>query len=276
MTMSSAPPSAPPSAPTSAPGAQPLLSARGLVRRHDDVLAVAGVDLDVAEGERVGLLGPSGAGKSTLLRLLLRLDDVDDGRVFFCGDDVTHARGRALLPLRRAVQVVFQDPSSSLAPFRRVGAVVDEGLRIHGVPPRERAARVATLLDEVGLDASLVSRLPAELSSGQRQRVALARALALEPRVLLLDEPFASLDVVAAAGVVNLLSSLSATRGLAWVLCCHDLAVVAHLCTRALVLHEGRCVEAGPVEALLREPFHDVTRALVEAHRRARGGPLPR
>jgi ABC-type glutathione transport system ATPase component len=252
---------------------EPVLSARGLCRSYGAFRAVDDVSLEVGSGERLGLVGESGSGKSTVLRLLLRLEDADAGRVHFDGDDVSAKKGRDLLPFRRAVQVVFQDPSSALNPRMRVGDLVAEGLIIHGLHAERREARVRELLAEVGLDDErLIQRRPTELSGGQKQRVGLARALAVEPRVLLLDEPVSALDVSVQAQVINLLAALSAKRGLAMIFVAHDLHVVAHLCERIAVMHNGRIVESGPTTALMEAPQQAYTQALLAAipTRRAR------
>jgi oligopeptide/dipeptide ABC transporter ATP-binding protein len=251
----------------------PLLSGRGLRKTwtaHDGtVVAIEDVDIDVADGERVAVVGESGAGKSTLLRLLVRLQDVDAGRIEFDGDDMTAKRGSALLAFRRAVQIVFADPSASLHPLWSVGTVVEEGLRIHGLHPDGRGARVAAVLDSVGLDADLLKHRTRSLSGGQRQRVALARALVMEPRLLLLDEPTAALDAGAVARCVKLLLELSTNNGTGLLFVTHDLHVVRHLATRMLVLFRGRVVEEGPVEAVWSSARHPYTQALLAAQPRA-------
>jgi ABC-type glutathione transport system ATPase component len=249
----------------------PLLEGQGLVRSYGGVRAVNDVSLAVSAGQRLGLVGESGSGKSTVLRLLLRLEDVDDGRVRFNGDDVTAVAGPALLPFRRAVQVVFQDPASALNPRMRVRELVAEGLIIHDLHPDDRDGRVLALLTEVGLsDERLLDRRPAELSGGQKQRVGLARALAVEPRVLLLDEPVSALDVSVQAQVINLLAELSRTRGLAMIFVAHDLHVVAHLCEHIAVMHQGVVVESGATEAIMTSPQAAYTQALLAAIPRRR------
>ena len=248
---------------------QPLFVATGLVRRFpgpgQGTVAVDHVDVVIGAGERVGLVGESGSGKSTLGRLLLRLDDPDEGTIVFDGDDLTGKSGRALLPFRRAAQVVFQDPSTALNPRMSVADLVAEGLIIHNLHSQDRAARVRALLGEVGLDDSLLQRRPHELSGGQKQRVGIARALAVEPRFLLLDEPVSALDVSVQAQIVNLLAELSRSRGLTILFVAHDLHVVRHLCDRVLVMYRGRVVEEGPTEALFEAPLHPYTRALLGA-----------
>ena len=256
--------------------ATPLLWGTKLVRTFVDrgvtTRAVDSVSISIGRGERVGLVGESGSGKSTLGRLLLRLAAADSGRVVHDGVDVTALRGRALLPVRRACQVVFQDPASALNPHLSIEAVVGEGLEIHGLHSENRRARVEALLDEVGLDRGLLSRRAHELSGGQKQRVGLARALAVEPSFLLLDEPVSALDVSVQAQVINLLSSLSSTRGLAMLFVSHDLHIVRHLCERTCVMYRGEIVEAAATETLFSSPQHPYTQALINAvpgrHRR--------
>jgi ABC-type glutathione transport system ATPase component len=242
-----------------------LLQAQGLTKRYGGSVVVDGVDVDVNAGERVGIVGESGSGKSTLLRLLLRLEDVDAGRVVFDGVDITRLRGRALLPVRRQLQVVFQDPASSLHPRHTVEQIVAEGLVIHGLHAERRRARVAELLDAVGLAADLMGRRARELSGGQKQRVGIARALAVEPRCLLLDEPVSALDVSVQAQIVNLLADLARERSLAVLFVAHDLHVVRHLCERVLVMQQGRVVEAGAVDDVFARPQHPYTQALLAA-----------
>lgn len=242
-----------------------LLQGVGLTKRYGANVVVDGVNVDVNAGERVGVVGESGSGKSTLLRLLLRLEDVDAGRVVFDGADITRVRGRALLPVRRQLQVVFQDPASSLHPRHTVEQIVAEGLVIHGLHAARRGARVAELLETVGLAADLAGRRARELSGGQRQRVGIARALAVEPRCLLLDEPVSALDVSVQAQIVNLLADLARDRGLAVLFVAHDLHVVRHLCERVLVMQRGRVVEAGAVDDVFSRPQHPYTQALLAA-----------
>ena len=247
----------------------PLLAGTNLVRTFADrgvtTRAVDDVSIAIARGERVGLVGESGSGKSTLGRLLLRLADADSGRIVHDGVDVTGVRGRALLPFRRACQVVFQDPASALNPRLSIEAIVGEGLEIHALHADDRRARIEALLDEVGLDRSLLNRHPHELSGGQKQRVGLARALAVEPSFLLLDEPVSALDVSVQAQVINLLSSLSTTRGLAMLFVSHDLHIVRHLCERTCVMYRGQIVESASTETLFSSPQHPYTQALLDA-----------
>lgn len=249
---------------------QPIIEGRGLIKYFQGrggvrTVAVDNVDIAVAVGERVGLVGESGSGKSTLGRLLLRLQDVDDGSVWFAGSDITKTTARALLPVRRQLQIVFQDPASSLNPRLSVEQLVAEGLIIHRLHRESRRERVLQLLDEVGLDAALIARRPHELSGGQKQRVGIARALAVEPRFLLLDEPVSALDVSVQAQIVNLLQSLSTTKHLAMLFIAHDLHVVRHLCERVMVMHQGKIVEAGPTAQVFDSPQHPYTQALLAA-----------
>ncbi|WP_051045323.1 ABC transporter ATP-binding protein [Tistrella mobilis] len=246
-----------------------MIEVQGLTVRFQGLAAVDQVSLSVARGEAVGVVGESGSGKSTLLRAIAGLLSPDGGRVMFDGRPVVTA-GRQSLADRRArarlMQMVFQDPSTALHPRHTVDRILAEPLVIHGVGEVER--RIAAAMAAVGLDASLRFRFPHQLSGGQRQRVAIARALILEPRVLLLDEPTSALDVSVQAEVLNLLDRLRADHGLTLLMVGHDLAVVAHLCTRALVMHRGRAVEeltrADIHGAKARDPY---TQALLAAAR---------
>jgi oligopeptide/dipeptide ABC transporter ATP-binding protein len=257
-------------------GASPLLEVRGLAVAYGTTRALGGVDFDLARGETLALVGESGSGKSTLARALAGLVPAAAGTARFDGVDLLRLRPRAFRPLRRRLQLVFQDPSSSLDPRLRVGAIVAEPLAIHrSVPRGGRAAKVAELLAQVGLAPDLAERWPHQLSGGERQRVGLARALALEPELLLLDEPVSSLDVSVQAQVLNLLAALRAERGLSYLLIAHHLGVVRQLAHRVAVLFAGRLVEEAPVEALFAAPLHPYTRALLAAAPRPVAGQLP-
>lgn len=240
--------------------------------------AVRGVSLGLARGETLGLVGESGCGKSTLARALLGLERLAAGSVHFDGAALQGASPATLRALRRRFQPVFQDPGSALDPRMSVGASIAEPLGIHRVGTRaERRRRVAALLEAVQLPQELAARLPAELSSGQRQRVALARALALEPELLLLDEPVSALDVSVQAQLLNLLAALKRARGLTLLFISHDLDVVAWLADRVAVMYAGRLVEVGAVADVVERPRHPYTRALLDARpgRQPSGAPLP-
>ena len=235
-------------------------------RRVGMVRAVDGVDLELLEGETLALVGESGSGKSTLLREILNLSPPDEGRISVLGADVAGLRGRAARKaLRRDLQVVFQDPTGSLDPRMSVFDLIAEPLEVFDVPSVEHTARVDALLGLVGLEPGHAARFPQQLSGGQRQRVGIARALALEPRVLLLDEPVSALDVSVRAGVINLLQELKSTLDLSYLFVAHDLALVRHVADRVAVMNRGRIVETGDVERVYENPAHPVTRALLAA-----------
>ncbi len=239
---------------------------RGLFARGAAVQAVTDVTLDVARGEAVGLVGESGSGKSTIGRLLLGLLVPSSGRVLVDGIELARANAAELRRLRRRTQLVFQDPYSSLDPRRTVGAQVMDGLRIHRiVPAAQRRARVAALLDQVGLSPEHADRYPHEFSGGQRQRIGIARALATGPDFLVADEPVSSLDVSVQAQVLALLADLRARLGLAMLFISHDLPVVRSLCDRVVVLYLGRVMEEGSVKRVFEQPRHPYTRALLSA-----------
>jgi len=250
---------------------------RGLLRRVvGEVRAVDGVSLAVREGETLGLVGESGSGKSTIGLALLRMQAAT-GRVSFAGQDITHLSQSQLRPLRRAMQIVFQDPYGSLSPRMSMGEIVAEGLRVHEprLGPNERAARVAAALDEVGLPADAAGRYPHEFSGGQRQRVAIARAIVLTPRLLVLDEPTSALDRSVQAQIVELLRTLQTRHGLAYLFISHDLAVVRALAHRVVVLRAGRVVEEGPADELFAHPREPYTAALMAAAFHALAPKLP-
>jgi oligopeptide/dipeptide ABC transporter ATP-binding protein len=226
--------------------------------------ALSGVSFDLDRGETLGIVGESGCGKSTLARLLVRLEEPSRGRVEFDGIDLTALRGSRLRAQRRRIQMVFQDPYSSLNPRQTVGDAVGEVLRVHELARGRdgRRRRVAEILSTVGLSNVHAERYPHELSGGQRQRVSIARALAADPAVLILDEPVSALDVSVRAEVMNLLVRLRDELGLSYVFISHDLAMVRHISTRIAVMYLGRVVELGPWDAVLDEPLHPYTVAL--------------
>ena len=234
---------------------------RGHVRAVDDV------SLTVAAGETVGLVGESGCGKTTLGRAVIRLVEPTGGTIRFEGEDLTRLRGAALRAKRRHFQMIFQDPFSSLNPRLTVGESIGEALDLHRLTPTREARRqrIGELLAGVGLDAAHAERFPHEFSGGQRQRIGIARALAVEPRLIVCDEPVSALDVSVQAQVVNLLQDLQRDRGLAYLFISHDLAVVEHLSHRIVVMYLGRIVEVGPAKELCRTPRHPYTRALISA-----------
>lgn len=245
-----------------------LLSVRGLVKRYGraPVAAVDGISFDVAAGETLALVGESGCGKSTTARLAMRLLEPTAGQVLFDGQDITRLGGAALRRVRRRMQMVFQDPFASLNPRMTVQAIVAEPLVVHGVgTAATRRDRVATLLDLVGLSPSQAGRYPHEFSGGQRQRIGIARALAVEPALVVCDEPVSALDVSIQAQVVNLLQDLQVRLGLSYLFIAHDLAVVRQVADRVAVMYRGRIVEIGPRAAVYDDPRHPYTRALLAA-----------
>ena len=247
-------------------GVGKTFAARGAGRRAAALRAVDGVDLAVGSGRVVGLVGESGCGKSTLARTIVRLETPSEGRVLFRGQDVHRLAGADLGRYRQAVQLVFQDPYAALPPRMTCGDAIEEPLRIHRRGDREsRRRRSAELLDLVGLPEAMATRYPHQLSGGQRQRINIARALALDPRLLILDEPVSALDVSIQAQVLNLLRDLRAELGLTFLFISHDLRVVRYLCDEVAVMYLGRLVEVGPTEEVFARPKHPYTLALLRS-----------
>jgi oligopeptide/dipeptide ABC transporter ATP-binding protein len=227
------------------------------------VHALNGVSLTVRAGETVGLVGESGCGKSTLARSIVKLLTPASGRLLFDGQDYTRWRGRRLRRLRRDLQIVFQDPATALNPSWTVRGLVLEPLHLYGIRDPER--RLAQVLDEVELSASVLDRRPGQLSGGQRQRVAIARAIAARPRFLVLDEPTASVDMSLRVSLLKLLQKLQQEEGLTYLLISHDLSTVRHLCDRLFVMYLGKVVEEGPAESIFHLPTHVYTKVLLSA-----------
>jgi oligopeptide/dipeptide ABC transporter ATP-binding protein len=239
---------------------------RGVLgRATQHVHAVDDVSLSLRPGETLGVVGESGCGKTTLIRCVARLAPATDGRISFAGQDITHSSRRALAPLRAELQMIFQDPQASLNPRRRVAQILATPLRLRGVARRDIDRRTAELLERVGLGREHLGRFPHEFSGGQRQRIGIARALAMNPRLILLDEPVSALDVSVQAQVVNLLSDLQAELALSYVFVAHDLAVVRHVSDRIAVMYLGKLVEQSPAAELYVKPIHPYTEALLAA-----------
>ena len=272
------PPAAAP-APSAANPSEPLVQVRDLVkhfpitrgivmqRKIGAVRAVDGVSFDVGRGETLGIVGETGCGKSTTAKLIMRLLDATAGEVRFDGQDITRLRGARLKAVRREMQIVFQDPYSSLNPRKTVGSIIGEPFAIHGLESGKGARKraVQALMETVGLNPEHYNRYPHEFSGGQRQRIGVARALALRPKLLIADEPVSALDVSIQAQVLNLLRDLQRRFGLTLVFIAHDLSVVRHMCDRVAVMYLGKVVEIGPAEAVYDFPRHPYTGALLSA-----------
>jgi oligopeptide/dipeptide ABC transporter ATP-binding protein len=229
------------------------------------VHAVDDVSMRLYEGDTMGVVGESGCGKSTLARCFVRLLEPTDGAIRYRGQDITHLGRKKLDPMRREVQLVFQDPIASLNPRKRVGQIVGTPLRLHRMDDKKVDGRVRDLLDRVGLNPEHINRFPHEFSGGQRQRIGIARALAVDPRLIVLDEPVSALDVSIQAQVVNLLDDLQDEMGLSYVFIAHDLSVVRHVSDHIAVMYLGKLMEVSPARELYSKPMHPYTQALLAA-----------
>ena len=228
--------------------------------------AVDGVTLHIRPGETLGLVGESGCGKSTLGKAVVRLLKPTDGQVLFDGHDVTHLSRGAMKPIRRDIQMIFQDPAESLNSRHTVGSLISEAFEIHGIgDPAWRRQRVIELLEQVGLPAAAADRFPFEFSGGQRQRIGIARAIALEPKLVICDEPVSALDVSIQSQILNLLLDLQEEMGLSYLFIAHDLAVVKHISDRIAIMYLGQLMETGGADEIYEDPRHPYTRALIAA-----------
>ncbi|HNM11073.1 MAG TPA: ATP-binding cassette domain-containing protein, partial [Mycobacterium sp.] len=244
----------------------PIKSGILVDREVATVHAVDGVSLTLHEGETLGLVGESGCGKSTLCRAILQLVSPTSGSVRFAGDELVGRSRRDLRPLRREMQMIFQDPFASLNPRKRVGQIIGDPIELHGLARgAELKRRVLELLERVGLQAEHYNRFPHEFSGGQRQRIGIARALALQPKLIIADEPVSALDVSVQAQIINLLEELQDEFGLSYLFVAHDLGVVRHVSDRVAVMYLGKIVETSASDALYRNPLHPYTNALLSA-----------
>ncbi|WP_308190611.1 dipeptide ABC transporter ATP-binding protein [Streptomyces sp. HPF1205] len=279
MTTAPRPTTPPPEGGAAGSGGEPILRVQGLVKHFPltrgivfkkqvgAVKAVDGVSFDLLAGETLGIVGESGCGKSTLAKLIAHLEAPTAGGILYKGEDITRLSGKALKAVRRNIQMVFQDPYTSLNPRMTVGDIIGEPYEIHPevAPKGDRRRRVQELLDVVGLNPEYINRYPHQFSGGQRQRIGIARGLALRPEVIVADEPVSALDVSVQAQVVNLMEKLQDEFGLSYMFIAHDLSIVRHISDRVGVMYLGKIVEIGPDEAIYEHPTHPYTQALLSA-----------
>lgn len=247
---------------------EPIMEARNLkkiFRGRMDVTAVDGVSIQLYPGESLGLVGESGCGKSTLAQMLTRLIDSTEGRILLDGQDITAARGAELRAVYRKLQMVFQSPVDSFDPRHTLGDAVGESLRNSGVSRRQTNERVKELLIQCGLTEDFASEYPHQVSGGECQRAAIARAIAIAPKILICDEATSALDVTVQAQIIDLLRTLQKQTGMAYLFICHDLALVQQFCDRVLIMQEGRIVEEGPPDEVIRSPKTEYTKHLIDA-----------
>ena len=249
---------------------EPILEVRNLTKtfsqpRRPDFTVVDHVSFRLMSGEVLGIVGESGSGKSTIAKLVTRLLDAAEGEIIIDGDDVTHVKGKKLREVYGKLQMVFQTPAGSFDPRRTLGDGIGESLRNKGISKSEICSRVTELLEQCGLPAEFADRYPHEVSGGQCQRAAIARALIGNPKVLILDEATSALDVTVQKQIIELLTDLQKTRGLAYLFICHNLALVQMLCDRVLVLYDGKIVEQGTPDEVILRPQSEYTRRLVDA-----------
>ena len=249
---------------------EPILKVSGLTKTFSrqgqaDFTAVKNISFDLFPGECLAIIGESGSGKTTAVNMIARLVDVTSGSIFLDGEDITRLKGKPLREVYRTMQMVFQTPADSFDPRRTLGDGIGESLRTNGCTRREREARVADLLVQCGLAPEIARRYPHEASGGQCQRAAIARALAIQPQLLICDEATSALDVTVQKQILELLADLRRQTGLAILFISHDLALVQEFCDRALVMHNGRIVEQGTPDAIIQQPQHPYTQALIDA-----------
>jgi oligopeptide/dipeptide ABC transporter ATP-binding protein len=243
----------------------PIKSGIVIDRQVGHVHAVDDVSFALTEGETLGIVGESGCGKTTLIRALVRLIEATSGEIRFRGRDITRSKRKVLEPIRKEMQMVFQDPQASLNPRKRIGQILTTPLTLRGVPKNKVTEESRALLERVGMSTEVLNRFPHEFSGGQRQRIGIARALAMNPKLILLDEPVSALDVSIQAQVINLLDDLQDELGLSYVFVAHDLSVVRHVSDRIIVMYLGKLMEISPAEELYAKPIHPYTSALLGA-----------